>query len=210
VSEERHHRLAARALGTGHSTQVRERRAQACRLQARPVETHAHRGTTRSSKPDPPLEEVLPCMDYDTNFGLSESTGPECVHLGIETRTNRPSAFGFNWRRVSLMRTAKTVPRASGRVDRPGDGVMREYYKNPEATAKTRATAGSSQATWCAWTRTASSGCRSQEGRDHNGGENVFPVEVEDFLHTNPKIKDAACIGLPTNAWERSSWPLSK
>ena len=29
------------------------------------------------------------------------------------------------------------------------------------------------------------------------GGENVFPVEVEDFLHTNPNIKDAAAIGLP-------------
>ncbi len=29
------------------------------------------------------------------------------------------------------------------------------------------------------------------------GGENVFPVEVEDFLHTNPNVKDAAAIGLP-------------
>jgi len=29
------------------------------------------------------------------------------------------------------------------------------------------------------------------------GGENVFPVEVEDFIHTNPNVKDAAVIGLP-------------
>ena len=29
------------------------------------------------------------------------------------------------------------------------------------------------------------------------GGENVFPVEVEDFLHTNTKIKDVAAIGYP-------------
>jgi acyl-CoA synthetase (AMP-forming)/AMP-acid ligase II len=29
------------------------------------------------------------------------------------------------------------------------------------------------------------------------GGENVFPVEVEDFLHTHPSVKDAAAIGMP-------------
>jgi acyl-CoA synthetase (AMP-forming)/AMP-acid ligase II len=29
------------------------------------------------------------------------------------------------------------------------------------------------------------------------GGENVFPVEVEDFLHTNTKVKDVAAIGYP-------------
>ena len=29
------------------------------------------------------------------------------------------------------------------------------------------------------------------------GGENIYPVEIEDFLHTNPKINDVAVIGLP-------------
>ena len=29
------------------------------------------------------------------------------------------------------------------------------------------------------------------------GGENIYPVEIEDFLHTNPKIHDVAVIGLP-------------
>jgi len=29
-------------------------------------------------------KEVFPHHDYDTNYGLSESTGPGCVHLGIE------------------------------------------------------------------------------------------------------------------------------
>ncbi len=30
-----------------------------------------------------------------------------------------------------------------------------------------------------------------------SGGENVFPAEVEDFLHTHPAVKDAAAIGIP-------------
>jgi acyl-CoA synthetase (AMP-forming)/AMP-acid ligase II len=29
------------------------------------------------------------------------------------------------------------------------------------------------------------------------GGENLYPVQIEDFLRANPKIKDVAVIGLP-------------
>ncbi|MBO5734766.1 MAG: long-chain fatty acid--CoA ligase, partial [Clostridia bacterium] len=29
------------------------------------------------------------------------------------------------------------------------------------------------------------------------GGENLYPVQIEDFLAANPKIKDVAVIGLP-------------
>jgi acyl-CoA synthetase (AMP-forming)/AMP-acid ligase II len=29
------------------------------------------------------------------------------------------------------------------------------------------------------------------------GGENVFPIEVENFLHTHPSVKDVAVIGFP-------------
>jgi len=28
-------------------------------------------------------KEYFPNMDYDTTYGLSEATGPNCVHLGI-------------------------------------------------------------------------------------------------------------------------------
>jgi acyl-CoA synthetase (AMP-forming)/AMP-acid ligase II len=29
------------------------------------------------------------------------------------------------------------------------------------------------------------------------GGENVFPIEVENFVHTHPRVKDVAAIGYP-------------
>ena len=36
-----------------------------------------------------------------------------------------------------------------------------------------------------------------------SGGENVFPAEVEDLLHTHPNVKDVAAIGYPMNVSAR-------
>jgi len=78
-----------------------------------------------------------------------------------------------------------------------GNGIMREYYKNPAATA---------HALKDGWLYTGDIVRQDEDGfifivdrkKDIiiTGGENVFPVEVEDFLHTNPNVKDAAAIGL--------------
>jgi acyl-CoA synthetase (AMP-forming)/AMP-acid ligase II len=146
-------------------------------------------------------KSVFPGMDYDTNFGLSESTGPGCVHLGMEN-THKIGAIGvpgFNWETRIVDENGKNVPRGEpGELLVRGDGVMREYYKNPEATAK---------ALKEGWLYTGDMVRMDEDGfiwivdrkKDViiTGGENVFPVEVEDFLHTNRKVKDAACIGLP-------------
>jgi acyl-CoA synthetase (AMP-forming)/AMP-acid ligase II len=87
---------------------------------------------------------------------------------------------------------------AVGELTVRGDGVMREYYKNPEATANTLKNG---------WLYTGDIARMDDEGFIYlvdrakdviiTGGENVFPVEVEDFLHNNPKVKDVAAIGYP-------------
>jgi len=79
-----------------------------------------------------------------------------------------------------------------------GDGVMREYYKNPEATAK---------AIRDGWLYTGDMAKQDEDGfiflvdrkKDLiiSGGENIFPVEIEDFLHAHPSIRDVAAIGYP-------------
>ena len=40
------------------------------------------------------------------------------------------------------------------------------------------------------------------------GGENVYPREIEEFLYTNPKIRDAQIIGVPDKKYgeELSGW----
>ncbi len=146
-------------------------------------------------------KEYFPNMAYDTTYGLSESTGPGCVHLGIENehKVGAIGLPGFNWE-TSIM-DEEGNPVAQGEVGElvvRGDGVMKEYYKNPEATAK---------AIRNGWLFTGDMAKQDEDGfiflvdRKKDliicGGENVFPVEVEDFLHTHPSIKDVAAIGYP-------------
>lgn len=57
--------------------------------------------------------------------------------------------------------------------------------------------------TWCEFDERANkfSQVLRAKGRKKDviitGGENVFPVEVENFLHTHPSVKDVAAIGVP-------------
>jgi acyl-CoA synthetase (AMP-forming)/AMP-acid ligase II len=80
-----------------------------------------------------------------------------------------------------------------------GPGVMQEYYKNPEATQETLVDG---------WLKTGDIARQDEDGfiwlvdrkKDViiTGGENIYPVEIEDFLQTHPKIQDVAVIGLPS------------
>jgi len=146
-------------------------------------------------------KEYFPNMAYDTNYGLSESTGPGCVHLGIENehKVGAIGLPGFNWETRIVDEEGYTVKQGEvGELVVRGDGVMSEYYKNPEATAK---------ALRNGWLYTGDMAKQDEDcfiflvdrKKDLiiSGGENVFPVEVEDFLHTLPGVKDVAAIGLP-------------
>ena len=79
-----------------------------------------------------------------------------------------------------------------------GDGVMKGYYKNPEATAEILKDG---------WLFTGDMARMDEDGFVYlvdrkkdviiTGGENIYPVQIEDFLRTHEAIKDAAVIGLP-------------
>jgi acyl-CoA synthetase (AMP-forming)/AMP-acid ligase II len=146
-------------------------------------------------------KEYFPNMAYDTNYGLSESTGPGCVHLGIENehKVGAIGLPGFNWEASIVEEGGNPVKRGDvGELVVRGDGVMRAYYKNPEATAR---------ALRDGWLYTGDMAKQDNEGfiflvdrkKDLiiSGGENIFPVEIEDFLHTLPGVKDIAAIGFP-------------
>jgi len=146
-------------------------------------------------------KQYFPQMDYDTTYGLSEATGPNCVHLGIEN-THKIGAIGlpgFNWEARIVDEKGNDVPPGQpGELIVRGNGVMKEYYKNPEATAQTIKDG---------WLYTGDIVRQDEDGFIYivdrkkdviiTGGENVFPVEIENYLHNHPAVKDVAAIGYP-------------
>jgi len=146
-------------------------------------------------------KEYFPDMQYDTNYGLSESTGPGCVHLGIENerKVGAIGKPGFNWEARIVDDNGEDVPQGEiGELVVKGNGVMKEYYKNPVKTAETIKNG---------WLYTGDMARVDSEGFIYlvdrkkdviiSGGENIYPVEVEDVLQSHPKIYDAGVIGIP-------------
>ncbi len=145
--------------------------------------------------------QYFPRMQYDTNYGLSESSGPGCVHLGIDNiqKVGAIGRAGFNWEARIVDTQGTDVARAEiGELVIRGNGVMKEYYKNPRQTAETIRDG---------WLYTGDMARVDDEGFIYlvdrkkdviiTGGENIFPVEIEDVLHGHPGIYDAAVIGIP-------------
>ena len=146
-------------------------------------------------------KKVFPHHDYDTNYGLTECTGPGCVHLGLEN-THKVGAIGvpgFDWEYKVVDIDLNQVPRGEpGELLVRGPGVMKEYYKNPEATATTLKDG---------WLLTGDIARVDAEGfiwlvdraKDIiiTGGENIFPVEIESHIMGHSKVQDVGVIGLP-------------
>ncbi len=140
-------------------------------------------------------------MQYDTNYGLSETTGPGCVHLGIENehKVGAIGKAGEGWQvRIVGEQGNDVAPGENGELLVRGDGVMKEYYKNPARTAETLRDG---------WLYTGDIARMDDDGFIYltdrkkdvviTGGQNIYPVEVEDVIQSHPRVYDVAVIGIP-------------
>jgi acyl-CoA synthetase (AMP-forming)/AMP-acid ligase II len=159
------------------------------------------------AQPVPPTivqhwQKYFPTMAYDNNYGLSEATGPGAVHLGLENRFRAgavgKAGYGWQLKIVYCDDNLEVQPQMVGELCIKGDGVMREYYKNPELTTKTIVDG---------WLRTGDMARIDEDGYVYLvdrkkdliivGGENIYPVEIEDAIHNHPKVYDVGVIGIP-------------
>ena len=146
-------------------------------------------------------KEYFPNHKYDTNYGLSESIGPGCVHLGVDNidKVGAIGKAGYGWEVKIVDSDGNTVKRGEvGELCVKGPGVMTCYYHDEKATAEVLKDG---------WLFT---GDMAQEDEDGfiflvdrkkdviiSGGENLYPVQIEDFIRTHSGVHDVAVIGLP-------------
>lgn len=146
-------------------------------------------------------KEHFPHHKYDTNYGLSESIGPGCVHLGLDNihKVGAIGKAGFGWEVKIADENGNAVERGQvGELYVKGPGVMTCYYHDEKATAETLKDG---------WLLTGDMAQEDEDGFIYlvdrkkdviiSGGENLYPVQIEDFLRSHPAVKDVAVIGLP-------------
>ncbi len=140
---------------------------------------------------------------YDTNYGLSESIGPGCVHLGVENihKVGAIGIPGYNWEvKIADENGSPVIQGQVGELAVKGPGVMKCYYNDPESTAAVLRDG---------WLFTGDMARMDEDGFIYlvdrkkdviiSGGENLYPVQIEDFLRAHTAIKDVAVIGLADN-----------
>lgn len=145
-------------------------------------------------------KEYFPHHDYDTNYGLSESTGPGCVHLGMENihKVGAIGVPGYRWECKIIDENGEIVEKGQvGELCVKGPGVMTCYYNDEKAT---------NEVLKDGWLLTGDMAMQDEDDfiflvdrkKDVivSGGENIYPVQIEDFLRRFDKIKDVAVIGL--------------
>jgi len=163
------------------------------------------------AQPYPPkvlkdMTDLLPTVGVQHGFGISEGGGATLTRLPPEEILKKPGSIG----KASVMVDIKVVddegndlpPGQVGEFVIKSERTMKTYYKNPEATAK---------AIKDGWLFTGDIAKMDEDGYFYivdrkkdvviSGGENVYPVEVENVLMTHPKILEAAVIGTPDEKW---------
>ena len=145
-------------------------------------------------------KERFPHHQYDTNYGLSESIGPGCVHLGVENihKVGAIGVPGYGWQvKIVDENGVEVAPGEVGELCVKGDGVMTCYYNNEQATR---------EVLHGDWLFTGDMARTDEDGfiflvdrkKDVviSGGENIYPVEIENFLSSHPAVNDVAVIGV--------------
>lgn len=146
-------------------------------------------------------KKYFPNHLYDTNYGLSESIGPGCVHLGVENihKVGAIGKPGYSWQTKIVDESGNLVNQGEvGELVVKGPGVMKCYYRDSEATEAVLKDG---------WLFTGDMAREDEDGFIYlvdrkkdviiTGGENLYPVQIEDFLRQHEAIKDVAVIGFP-------------
>ena len=180
--------------------------------------------TTAGAPPSPTI--IAAFAELNTTvvhvYGLTETYGPYTVceqqdswsSLPVAERSRLMARQGTGMITSDNARVVASYGKSETLVDVPADGVtmgeivmrgntvMKEYYRDPAATA---------EAFRGGWFHSGDLGVRYPDGYIQlmdrakdiviSGGENISTVEVEHALTSHPAVADAAVIGIPDEKW---------
>lgn len=159
--------------------------------------------------PSPLLERIRAAMGRDVvvmqGYGLTEATAIVTI-LHVETdaegRLLRPRSVGQTLPGIEMMIADEAMrplgPGVVGEICIRGENVMQGYYKQPAETQN---------AVVDGWLRTGDLGTVDEDGHYSvvdrkkdviiRGGQNIYPVDIEEALYGHPAVAEAAVIAAP-------------
>ncbi len=144
------------------------------------------------------MQEVTICYGMTETSPVSTQTGADD---DLEHRTATVGRVAPHVEiRIADPQNGRTLPRGStGEFQTRGYSVMLGYWEDPERTAEAIDAAR--------WMHTGDQAVMDEDGSVRivgrikdmiiRGGENVYPREIEEFLHGHPDISDVQVVGVP-------------
>ena len=154
------------------------------------------------------VNEKMHMKDIVIVYGQTETSPGVTMTTTNDTLERRVTTVGRTFPHVELKiidpNTQRIVERGeTGEICARGYVVMKCYYNNPSATRQTIDANG--------WNHTGDLGIMDEEGYVKivgrlkemviRGGENIYPLEIENFLLTMPGILDAQVVGIPDETY---------
>ena len=168
-----------------------------------------------------PVEVMKQCVDQmhmnevTICYGMTETSPVSTQTLPDDSLHHRTATVGRAHPHVEIRvahpETGETLPRGeTGEFCTRGYSVMREYWNEPEKTGQAIDADG--------WMHTGDLATMADDGYCNivgrikdmviRGGENVYPREIEEFLHAHPDVEDVQVIGVPDEKYgeELMAW----
>ncbi len=137
-------------------------------------------------------------------YGQTECAPGNTMSAWTDTLDVRTNTVGYAFPHVKIKivnpETGEEVgPGVNGEFCAKGYNTMKGYYKMPQATRDTIDSDG--------WLHSGDLACMDEDGNVRitgrlkdmiiRGGENIYPKEIEEFIYTQPGVKDVQVIGVP-------------
>jgi fatty-acyl-CoA synthase len=144
-------------------------------------------------------------VEFKTGYGLTEA-GPNTFWLPTEYMKSKIGSVGRPMFHIDVQLVdeagEEVGPDEIGHLLIRGPHVFGGYWNRPQATAETIVDG---------WLHTGDLARRDEEGCYYikgrlkdmikSGGENIYPAEVEDLMHSHPAIAEAALFPVPDPKW---------